>query len=72
MFSSKREVLVRDARQLLGDGVDYKVSELPPSIRTPEELVQRETVPVLERSAPVRPSAPHSQTAHVMDIRKEV
>ena len=71
-LSSRREVLVRDARQLIGDGIEYKVSELPRSICTPEQLVRRETVPLPEKSAPVNPSVPHSQTIHVMDFRKEV
>lgn len=71
-LSSKREVLVRAARQLIGEGVEYKVSELPHSLCTPEQLVRQEPVSLPEKSAPVNSSVRHSQTVDVLDFRKEV
>ena len=71
-LNSKREVLVRDARQLIGEGVEYKVSELPRSICTTDELVRRELAPSPEKPDAVTPSVRLSQTVQVIDFRKEV
>jgi len=39
-LNSKRNLLVRDARALIEAGIEYKPSELPLSLRTPEELAE--------------------------------
>ncbi len=47
-LSTKRETLVRAAKQLADEGVEYKVSELPPSLRTDqveEEVANVEATP---------------------------
>lgn len=71
-LSSKRELLVRDARQLVGQGVEYKVSELPRSLCTPEQLVRREPVPIVDKPAPVDTPDQHDRTTNVLNFHEEI
>lgn len=71
-LNSKRAVLVRNARQLIEEGVEHKVSELPRSLCTPEQLVRREPVPILEKPAPVDTPDQHNRATNVLNFREEI
>lgn len=43
-LSSRRNLLVLDARQLVDEGIEYKVSEIPRSLRTPEQLAEESSL----------------------------
>lgn len=68
----KREKLLCDARQLIGDGVEYKLSELPHSVCTPEQLARRQPAQRPEETDSVNSVVQHSRTSYVLDFRKEV
>lgn len=52
-LNSKRELLVRNARQLASEGVEYKACELPRSLRSPEQLANEELIQPSEEPSPL-------------------
>lgn len=75
-LSSKRGLLVRDAFDLVEAGIEYKVSELPRSLRTTEQLAAEsaitkpETAFLATASDPQDPAAASSGT--VTSFQKEI
>lgn len=56
-LTAKRELLVRTARRLAADGVEFKVSELPRSFRTDDMIVEAAESPVSSPEIAAEPVA---------------
>lgn len=77
-LTTKRELLVRAARQMANDGVEYSESELPRSFRTEQEAVATESeaapataeqaVDAPKRARAGRPPSPYAGTS--LDFQK--
>ncbi|HTJ31244.1 MAG TPA: hypothetical protein VL346_12125, partial [Acidobacteriaceae bacterium] len=50
-FTSKRNLLARYARTLIDAGIEYKLSELPLSLRTPEQLAELSSLELADQAA---------------------
>jgi hypothetical protein len=57
-MTAKRNLLVRKAQQMIEEGIEFKPSELPRSLRPEETSVTPETTP----AAPVEAAAPVIET----------
>jgi hypothetical protein len=62
-LSSKRDLLVRDAVDLVEAGIEYKPSELPRSLRTPEQIAAESAIKVPEQPILTTPADPHKEAA---------
>ena len=60
-MNAKRDLLVRTARQLASEGIEFKITELPRSLRDPDAVV--ENAPAAVNAA--AETAPFKSTAHV-------
>ena len=77
-LTSKRDLLVRDAVGLVEAGIEYKPSELPRSLRTPEQIAAESAIKAPEQRTLTTASDPHKQAAEssssdtVPYFRKEI
>lgn len=60
-MKAKRDLLVLTARDLVSQGIEFKPSELPRSLRTGDEINEASTMVAVEEQAPVLPR-PASQS----------
>ena len=83
-MANKRELLVKTARQLVSEGIEFKPSELPRSLRTAEETAagathgvampaaQAENTPLAAHIAPVTKHSPSPFAGTVLDGRASI
>jgi len=77
-LSTKRDVMVHNARQLVEEGVEYELSELPRSLRQPGQVRTDKHEELLTKSISVDASHQQEQTAipadqfSIVSFRKEV
>jgi hypothetical protein len=76
-LSTKRDLLVRNARQLIEVGIEYKTSELPLSLRTMEQLDAESAMkvrdqPIVTTAAEPQKRMPQAPSEDVPYFLKEI